>query len=239
MRLSLPAAALLAVLLPVTVIGCASGDAAAPKTGATSKTAAAPKPAASLANLPTGTQLKAELAPKSFFPAGFAQDAGVTNDSKDEYQTTPTPAPAKPDCTLLSGTGWFTITGIDAVSFAQTAYVDSATSAEQDQEVFAYAGNGAATQLADVGRLATLCPSYTDAQTHSKVKVTERAATGLSDGAFAITLTDPDWKTGSTLEAVRVGSEDLFVYSTSGPSNGATDATKLSRYLAGKLKTLR
>lgn len=237
MRLSLPAAALLAVLLPVTVFGCASGDAAAPKTGATSSGAPAVKRDAAPANLPTGTQLKAVLAPESFFPAGFG--ASAASDSKDAYLSKPMPAQAKPDCALLSGTGWFTITGMAAVSFAQAAYLDNATGAEQDQQIFAYAGNGAATQLADVGRLATLCPSYTDPQTHSKVKVTEHAVTGLGDGAYTITLTDPDWKTGSTLEAVRVGGEDLFVYSTSGPNNGATDATKLSTYLAGKLKALR
>jgi hypothetical protein len=238
MRLSLPAV-LLAVLLPVAVIGCSSGGGAASKPDATSAVAPAADPDASLRNLPTGTQLKAVLAPKSFFPAGFAQDASVTADSQDAYQAKPPPVPTQPDCTLLSGTGWFTITGIGAASFAQTAYVDKATSAEQDQEVFAYAGNGAATQLAKVSTLATLCPSYTDAATHSKVKVSEHAATGVGQGAYTITLTDPEWKTGSTLEAVRVGNEDLFVYSTSGPSNGATDATKLSKYLAGKLATLR
>lgn len=237
MRLALPATALLAMVLPVAVIGCTSDPAAAPKPA--SSAAPTTTPGASQANLPTGTRLKAVLAPKSFFPAGFAQDASTTADSRDQYQTNPTPAPVKPDCTLLSGTGWFTITGIDAVSFAQTSYVDKATSAEQDEEVFAYAGNGAATQLADVGKLATLCPSYTDAPTHSKVKVTEHAVTGLGDGGYTVTLTDPGWKTGSTLEAVRVGSTDLFVYSTSGPNNGATDATKLCAYLVNGLKALR
>jgi hypothetical protein len=238
MRLSLSALALLVTVLPVAVIGCASGPAAAPNTAADATTAPVTTSSDPLANLPTGTQLKTVLAPKSFFPAGFAQDASTTADSKDDYQTQTTAAPAKPDCTLLSGTGWFTSTGVNGVSFAQTAYLDKATSAEQDEEVFAYSGDGAATQLADVGKLATQCPSYTDAPTHTKVKVTEHATPGLGDGAYTITLVDAGWQSGSTLEAVQVGSEDLFVYSTSGPDNGAADATKLAVYLAGKLTAL-
>ena len=129
-------------------------------------------------------------------------------------------------------------TGKDSVSFAQAAYLDNATNTEQDQQVFAYSGNGAATQLDAVGKLATLCPRYTDPATHSKVKVTEHAISGLGDGGYAITLTDPDWKNGSTLQAVRVGNEDVFVYSTSGPDNGATDAAKLTSYLVRQLKGL-
>ena len=57
---------------------------------------------------------------------------------------------------------------------------------------------------------------------------------GDTDTNYAITLTDPDWKNASTLEAVRVGNADVFVYSTT----GATDATKLTTYLVQKLKGL-
>ena len=71
------------------------------------------------------------------------------------------------------------------------------------------------------------------------MKVTEHANTGLGDGGYTITLTDPGWQTGSTLDAVRVGNEIAFVYSTSGPSSGAVDATKLTNYLVGRLKALR
>jgi hypothetical protein len=242
MRLSLPVVAVLAALLPVAVIGCSSGsDAGSDGSGASSTNAAAAPNATTnqFANLPTGTTLRGVLAPKSFFPAGFAQDASTTADSRDAYRTQTTTAPAKPDCTLLSGTGWFTVTRVNEVSFAQTAYVNKTTNAEQDEEVFAYSGTGAATQLADVGKLATLCPSYTDAQTHTKVKVTEHATTRLGDGGYTLTLTDPGWQTGSTLEAVRVGNEIAFVYSTSEPGNGAVDATKLTNYLVTKLKALR
>lgn len=238
MRLSLPVLAVLAAVFPLAVIGCTSASKPAPANVAHSTAAAAPQ----AVKLPTGTQLKGLLAPKSFFAAGYAPLAVGTADSHDAFGTQTTPAPPKPDCALLGGTGWFTITGLnpgrDSVSFAQAAYLDSATNTEQDQQVFAYSGNGAETQLDAVGKLAKLCPSYTDPGTHSKVKVTERATSGLGDGGYAITLTDPDWKTGSTLEAVRVGNEDAFVYSTSGPHNGASDATRLSGYLVRQLKGL-
>lgn len=231
MRLSLLAA--LAVVVPLAVVGCTSASSPAPD-NATHPTAAAPKQ-------PTGTQLKALLAPASFFPAGFTPVA--TADSRDQVQTQTTPAPPNPDCTLLGGTGWFAVTGLNtgknSVSFAQAAYLNNANQTEQDQQVFAYSGNGAATQLDAVGKLATLCPHYSDAATHSTVKVTEHAIGGLGDGAYTIRLTDSAWKTGSTLQAIRVGNADLFVYSTSGADNGATDATKLSTYLVHKLQALR
>jgi hypothetical protein len=235
MRLSLPAAGVLAAALALTVIGCASGSNAAPDHGAHSA-AVAPQQA----KLPTGTLLKSVLAPKSFFAAGYAPVAVA--DSQDAFGTPTTPAPAKPDCALLGGTGWFTVTGLnpgkDSLSFAQATYLDRATNTEQDQQVFAYSGNGASAQLAAVGRLATLCPSYTDPATHSKVKVAEHPLSGLGDGGYTLTLTDPAWKNGCTLAAVRVGAEDVFVYSTSGPDNGATDATRLTGYLVRQVKGL-
>ncbi|HEY2699092.1 MAG TPA: hypothetical protein VGJ45_26785 [Pseudonocardiaceae bacterium] len=238
MRLSLPVAAVLAAVFPLTVIGCTSGSSAAPDNGAHSTTAA-PLPAA---NLPTGTQLKGLLAPKSFFAAGYAPVAASTADSHEAFGTQTTPASPKPDCTLLGGTGWFTVTGMNpgkaSISFAQAAYLDATTNTEQDQQVFAYSDNGASAQLDAVGKLAKLCPSYPDPATHSKVKVAEHATSGLGDGGYAITLTDPDWKNGSTLEAVRVGTEDVFVYSTSGQDNGATDATRLAGYLVRQLNGL-
>jgi hypothetical protein len=238
MRLSLPVLAVLAAVFPLAVIGCTSGSNPAPANGTHSSTA----PASAAAKPPTGTQLKGLLAPKSFFVTGYASVAVGTADSHDTFGTQTTPAPPKPDCTLLGGTGWFTTAGMnpakDSVSFAQAAYLDSATNTEQDQQIFAFSGNGAATQLDAVGRLAKLCPSYTDPTTHSKVKVAEHPTSGLGDGGYVITLTDPEWKTGCTLEAVRVGTEDVFVYSTSGPGNGATDASKLSGYLVQQLKGL-
>lgn len=238
MRLSLPGLILLAAVLAAAVTGCASGSTATPD-GASSSGAPTPGAASPDANLPTGTQLRAVLAPKSYFPAGYAQNARTTADSQDTYRTQTTPAPAKPDCAQLGSTGWFTIPGVNAVSFAQTSYVDKGATAELDQEVFAFAGTGAATELANVGKLGSQCPGYTDPASHTKVKVAEHATSGLGDGAYTITLTDPGWLTGSTLEAVRVGSVDIFVYSTSGPGNGAAAATKLATYLIGKVKSLR
>ncbi len=237
MRLPLPMAAVLAALLPLAVAGCSTGSSGAPATG-TPPTAAATTSADPDAGLPTGTQLKAALAQQAYFPAGFAQDASSTRDTGETYQQQTTAAPAKPDCTLLGGTGWFTISGISGVSFAQASYVDKDTSAEQDEEIFAYSGNAAATELAAVGSIATTCPTYTDAQTHSPVKVTEHASTGLGDGGYTITLTDAAWQSGSTLQASKVGNDIVFVYSTSGQKDGATDATKLSTYIVNKLKAM-
>ncbi len=238
MRLSLPTAVVFAALLPLAVLGCASGSSAAPTTG-TSSTAAASTSADPDAGLAIGTQLKAALAQQAYFPTGFAQDASATRDTGDTYQQQTTTAPAKPDCTLLGGTGWFTISGISGVSFAQASYVDKATSAEQDEEIFAYSGDSATAELSAVGSIAKTCPTYTDAQTHSPVKVSEAASSGLGEAGYTITLTDSAWQSGSTLQASKVGSDIVFVYSTSGPKNGATDATKLSTYVVSKLKALR
>ena len=238
MRLPLPTAVVFAALLPLAVVGCASGSSAAPTTGPSSS-AAAPTSADADAGLPTGTQLRAVLAQPTYFPAGFAQEASATRDTGDTYQQQSTTPPARPDCTLLGGTGWFTISGISGVSFAQASYVDKATSAEQDEEIFAYSGAAATTELGAVGAIAKTCPTYTDAQTHSPVKVTETASSGLGEAGYTITLTDSAWQSGSTLQASKVGSDIVFVYSTSGPKNGATDATRLSTYVVSKLKALR
>jgi hypothetical protein len=237
MRLSLPTAVVFAALLPLAVAGCASGSSDAPAPS-TSPNIAVPTRTNPDAGLPTGTQLKAALAQPAYFPAGFAQEASAIRDTGDTYVQQTTTTPAKPDCTLLGGTGWFTISGIAGVSYAKASYVDKATNAVQDEEIFAYSGDSATAELGAVGSIAKTCPTYTDAQTHSPVKVTEAASSGLGDAGYTITLTDSAWQSGSTLQASKVGSDIVFVYSTSGPRNGATDATKLSKYVVSKLKAL-
>src|SRR5437660_6218768 len=96
MRLLPPAAKLLATAaLPLVLVACSSDS--DPGSGA-SAASTAPAPAGTASGTPTttadadpdaglltGRQLKAALAPASFFPSGFVLDAGGSRDTGDTY----------------------------------------------------------------------------------------------------------------------------------------------------------
>ncbi|TKA10027.1 hypothetical protein [Actinacidiphila oryziradicis] len=220
--------------LPLALVACSSGSTstkASASTGATSAAAKDPN-----AGLLTGTQLKKALAPATFFAAGFASDSSATRDTGDTYSEPSVAAVSKPDCTKLDGTSWIALTGIDGVSFAQGDYINKSTSAEIAQEIDVYRGTTAKKVIGAVVKLASACPSFTDSQTSSKVKVSEHSEAGLGDEAYTITLTDSSWQSGTTLTAARVGTAVVSVLSSSGSDNGAAAAKKLTGQIVSALK---
>ena len=228
-----PAAALLgAAAVPFAVAACSPG-AHPPAAGAT--TTAARSTANPDLGLLTGAQLQRLLAPPSYFPAGFVPDPAGARDSGPGYQQPTASRIRAPDCRLLGGTSWTTITGIGGVSFAQDDYLDRARSAEIAQEIDVYRGGTARAVLRKLGGIAAACPSYTDPQTHTRATVRERARPRLGDGGYVITVTDPAWRGGTTLVAARAGTAVVTVLSTAGPGNGRASALKLASHLVAAL----
>ncbi len=143
------------------------------------------------------------------------------------------PAP-KPDCSLLGGTSWITITGDSGVSFAQNDYISKNTSEDIAQEIDTYRGTTSTTVLTDLEKTATACATFTDSDTHTKVKVTGATTPGLGDSAYTITLTNSAWQNGTTI-AVRAA-DVVSVMSTDGHDNGAATAKKLATRIVTSLK---
>ncbi|MET8134008.1 hypothetical protein ABZ153_21620 [Streptomyces sp. NPDC006290] len=223
-------ALLAAAVLPLALTACSSA------TGTSSPSATAEKPKDPNAGLLTGAQLKKALAPASFFATGFAVDPSGARDSGTTY-TAPSSSPAaKPDCTLLGGTAWIAVTGDSGVSFAQNDYVSKNTSEDIAQEVDTYRGTTAATVLADLKKVVAGCATYTDSDTHTKVKVAGADTSGLGDAAYTITLTNSAWENGSTLIAARSGTDVVTVMSNDGKDNGAATAKKLADRIVTSLK---
>ncbi|MGC4984188.1 hypothetical protein ACLQ18_26705 [Streptomyces sp. DT193] len=220
-----------AAVLPLALTACSSA------TGTSTSSATAKKPSKDPdAGLLTGTQLKKALAPASFFAAGFAVDPKGARDSGTTY-TAPSSSPAaKPDCTLLGGTSWISITGDSGVSFAQNDYVSKNTSEDIAQEIDTFRGTTATKVMANLKKAVATCATYTDADTHTKVKVAGADTTGLGDAAYTITLTNSAWQNGSTLIAAQSGTDVVTVLSTDGHDNGAATAKKLTARIVTSLK---
>lgn len=234
MRLPSRALKVLAVAaLPLALAACSSGSSGSSSAADAAKTT---KPKDPNAGLLTGTQLKKALAPASYFASGFAVDPSVTRDTGDTYRAPATKGAAKPNCADLGATGWIDLTGIEGVSFAQTAYIDKNTSAELDQEVDVYRGTASADVMTALAKVVAACPVYTDSDSHTKVKVTGAKTAGLGDDAYTVTLTDSAWESGTTLIATRVGTAVVSVLSTDGHDNGAASAKKLTQQILTSLK---
>ncbi|WP_329288238.1 hypothetical protein [Streptomyces sp. NBC_01455] len=226
-----PARTLLAVaVLPLALAACSSGTSDHPSAAPT-KAAKDPD-----AGLLTGARLKKALAPASFFASGFAVDPDGARDSGATYTAPSTSAAAKPDCSLLGGTSWIAVTGVSGVSFAQNDYVSKGTSEDIAQEIDTFRGATAAEVLKGLEKTATACTTFTDTQTHSQVKVTGAATPGLGDTAYTLTLTDSAWQNGTTLLAVRSGTDVVSVLSTDGHDNGAATAGKLAARIVTSLR---
>ncbi|WP_037628190.1 hypothetical protein [Streptomyces aureus] len=222
---------LAAAVLPLALTACSSA------TGTSSSSATASKPSKDPdAGLLTGAQLKKALAPASFFASGFAVDPKGERDSGTTYTEQSAAPAAKPDCTLLGGTSWIAITGDSGVSFAQNDYVSKDTSEDIAQEIDTFRGTTAAKVMAGLKKAVAACASYTDSDTHTKVKVTGADTTGLGDAAYTITLTDSAWQNGSTLIAAQSGTDVVTVMSTDGHDNGAATAKKLATRIVTSLK---
>ncbi|MEV5440237.1 hypothetical protein AB0K80_30150 [Streptomyces sp. NPDC052682] len=223
-----------AAALPLVLSACSSGSDSSSAEGAASAEPAKTKDPN--AGLLTGTQLKAALAPASAFPAGFAADASAARDTGDTYQAPATKSAAKPRCADLGATSWISLTGIEGVSFAQNSYVNKDTSAELDQEIDVYRGTTAKDVMKGLAKVVAACPTYTDSDTHSAVKVTGASTAGLGDEAYTITLTNSAWENGTTLIAARLGTAVVSVLSTDGRDNGAASAKKLAEKVLTSLE---
>jgi len=224
-------ALLAAAALPLALAACSSGTAGHSASPAKTKATKDPN-----AGLMTGTQLKKALAPASFFASGFAVDPSGARDSGATFAApASTPVP-KPDCSKLDGTSWISVTGVSGVSFAQNDYLNKSTSEDIAQEIDAYRGTTAASVMKDLEKTAAACATFSDSQTHSTVKTAGASTPGLGDAAYTITLTDSAWENGTTLIAVRSGTDVVSVMSTDGHDNGAATAKKLAAQLVNSLK---
>jgi hypothetical protein len=234
----LPAAALLAAAaLPLVLAGCTTGSPSAPAPGAAAAPpSTSPSPADPNAGLLTGAQLKGLLEPPAYFSRGYVRDPAGTRDTGSGYQQPGTTDVPKPRCRLLGATSWTSITGISGVSFADDAYLDKARSSEIAQEIDVYRGTTARAVMRKLGAVATACPSYTDAQTGGRATVSEKASPRLAAGGYVITVTDPAWRSGTTLVAARAGTAVVTVLSTDGADNGHASAMKLASQLVSVLQ---
>ncbi|MFG2603829.1 hypothetical protein ACGFT2_09805 [Streptomyces sp. NPDC048514] len=228
------ATALAVAALPLALSACSPASSSGTGAGASAEPAKAKDLNAGLLN---GTQLKQVLAPASAFPAGFTREADGASDTGDEFLPPSGRSTAKPDCTRLEGTSWIQVTGFKGgVSFAQDDYVNQDSTEELAQEIDAFQGTTAKTVMKALRSVATGCATFTDTDTHAKVKVTGRTTAGLGDEAYTMTLTSGTWENGTTLVAARSGGTVVTVLSTAGSDDGAASAAKLTTRILGSLK---
>jgi hypothetical protein len=237
MHLSPRVATLLAVAaLPLALTACSSGSSS--DAGGTS---AKPAKAKDLnAGLATGTQLKKALAPASAFPSGLTPETANAADSGGAFLSPSSRKTAKPDCTRLGATSWIQVSGFKGgVSFAQNDYANQDKTEEVAQEIDQFQGTTANAVMKALRDVATQCATFTDTDTHAKVKLANKSTAGLGDEAYTMTLTSGAWENGTTLIAARSGKSVVTVLSTAGGDNGAASATKVTTRILGSLKGMK
>lgn len=227
---------LAALSLLVTACSAASSPSASvtmtPPATAASAAATTANPDAGLL---TGIQLKAALAPAGWFPGGFRiGSTGAVNTGSD-YQSPEPPGPLP--CSRLEETSWIDLADVGFVSFAQNDYIDKASSEEYAQEIDVYQGTGARRVMTRLGSLARTCPSFRDdIASGSTVTVARIAPPRLGYQAVALTLADPTWPGGETLEAIRIGTAVITVWFSAERGPGTAQATALARTVLRNLK---
>jgi len=66
--------------------------------------------------------------------------------------------------------------------------------------------------------------------------VREKASRRFAQGGYVITVTDPAWRSGTTLVAARAGTAVVTVLSTDGADNGHASAMRLASSLVAVLQ---
>jgi len=234
-RVAVKALALTALPLALTLTACGPGSSGSSADSSKPKQSAPKDPNAGLL---TGAQLKKALAPASFFKAGFTVDpSGLRDTGRTYIAPSSAPVSAKPECAKLQGTSWIDLAGLSGVSFAQNNYISKNTTEEIAQQIDTFRGTTATRVMKNLEQVVSACTTFTDSDTHSKVKVTGQPTSGLGDAAYTITLTDSAWENGTTLIAARVGTNVVSVLSSvSGHENGAATAKKLTEQIVTSLK---
>jgi hypothetical protein len=218
----------------VTLLAAACSSTSPPIAPKTSTGTTSRSPANPDAGLLTGTQLKARLAPASWFPRGFTLQPHSSVDTGSYYQSTPPPGPLT--CRRLDSTSWVPLANRSPVSFAQVAYL-ATNLGEYAQEIDVYQGTTAQRVMVNLRKVATAhCRHFNDPQTSSTVTVELRKGPHLGDDALTIRLQDPRWTGDSTLEAVRVGTAVATVYFSAVSGTGQAQATKLASLISANLK---
>jgi hypothetical protein len=221
-------ATLAVAALPLLATACSAASPAGSPAPPASSAAASPD-----AGVLTGAQLKARLAPASWFPPGFKSDPSVTRDTGSGYQSAA--PPATKDCTRLNGSAWIDLSHVSPASFAQGFYADSGVSETYAQEIDGYPGTSASQAMAGLRKLATTCPSFADPQTSSTVTVHLEPGPKLGDDALTFELADPHWAAGTALVAVRVGTSVVTVLYAGGHGTGVSQATSLAAAITASL----
>ncbi|MEU8028996.1 hypothetical protein [Streptomyces sp. NPDC049099] len=230
MHLSPRVATLLAVaVLPLALTACSPDDG-----GASAK----PAKAKNLnAGLVTGARLKKALAPASAFPSALTLEAAGAADSGGAFLSPSSRKTGKPDCTRLEATSWIQLSGFKGgVSFAQNDYANQDKTEEVAQEIDQFQGTTATEVMKGLRDVAARCATFTDTDTHAKVKLTGTSTAGLGDEAYTMTLKSGAWENGTTLIAARSGRSVVTVLSTAGSDNGAASAKKVTTAILAALK---
>ncbi|HEV2634844.1 MAG TPA: hypothetical protein VGX23_06825 [Actinocrinis sp.] len=242
--------AITAVLLPASfTLGACSSSSSAGATAAASAsssstaspaaaspTPTAPAQSASAGPPLTGTQLKSYLAPAGDFPDGYTSTPQETQDTGDAYEPQSISPPPTPTCALFDTNGIITVTGYNPVSFAQGDYRSASDGGEYAQEIDVFQGTAAQDLMTALAAAARACSTYPDSETSTTATVTQTTTFIGGYTALVFTTSDPQWKAGLTIEAVRIGNTVVTVMVSNGESDdGGPEATNLAATIVANL----
>jgi hypothetical protein len=187
----------------------------------------------------TGTYLATLLTTPTILGKGFAIDPTANLDSGEKNTASNIADVTQADCSKTLHSDWMLDAGTgDAFAFRMFKNGDTQEVAEQFDRFDSL--NAAQSYMKNIRQLATVCSGRTtDTDTQSKVMFKGKAVGDLGNEAYAITGTSPDWNSGETLGAVRVGDVVVTTFTVDGVAkdNGASLAAKALTDAAAKLKS--
>jgi hypothetical protein len=191
------------------------------------------------AGLKSGSELSEALLTDSDLPDRYKANTNLQRDSAETFSPPAAViAPTAASCKELESNLWIEAAGSDSATFAQTGFTDSYGS-EVDAEIESYRGGDARTVMINLRKLFKICSTFkttVEGAGRATVKVTTKAGPNVGDSSIRATVTSPVWEGGTTLIAVRVGSEVVSVLSSSAKNNGGATATKMAKLMVARLE---
>jgi hypothetical protein len=175
-------------------------------------------------------------------PSGFKVDpSGTLNSASQLPSDSPQPIPASKVCVTFTQTAFIRAAGITANDFAQSDYVDAGRTEEIAEEIDIFTGTDAQTAMTtlwqDFGKCASF--SYPSNGTTASTRLTRSQLPGVGDFAIKAVLVSPIFRGGTTLVAVRAGSQIITTLYSSGGSDLGSPAVGWAEQIAQRLRAAK
>ena len=227
----------LAAALIYLIAGCSTSPSAATASPPATSSPSA-RATTSLPPVLSGPQLSRVLLPASLMPKGYKAGSATRNSGSQLPSDVAQPVPASQVCTAFTQSAYIRVAGISSGDWAQGDYESDDQSQEAFEEIDIFTGTDAQKAMAalwqDFGKCSSF--SYPSNGTTASNTLTRSRLPGVGDEAIKAVIVSPLFEGGTTLVAVRLGSQVITTLDSASTKDLGSPAVGYAEQIAQRLR---